>query len=236
MRKKIIVTGGTGRFGQLLKKIKTSYIVYFPSKKELDILNSNKIENYFNKKRPNFVIHLAGLSRPMNIHNTNINKSIDLNIIGTANVTKACSRKKIKLIYLSTNYVYEGTKGNYKETDPVKPINSYAWSKLGGEASVQLYKNSLILRTCMTEKPFVHKKAFVDAKTSFLYQEEVAKILFKLINKKGIINIGGKSQYIYDFAKKDNNKVKKIYLKKTKNFPKNSSINSSKLKSLIKIK
>ena len=236
MRKKIIVTGGTGRFGQLLKKIKTSYIVYFPSKKELDILNSNKIENYFNKKRPNFVIHLAGLSRPMNIHNTNINKSIDLNIIGTANVTKACSRKKIKLIYLSTNYVYQGTKGNYKETDPVKPINSYAWSKLGGESSVQLYKNSLILRTCMTEKPFVHKKAFVDAKSSFLYQDEVAKILFKLINKKGIINVGGKSQYIFDFVKKYNKKIKKNYLKKTKNFPKDSSINSSKLKSLIKIK
>ena len=236
MRKKIIVTGGTGRFGQLLRKIKTNYIVYFPSKKELNILNSNKIEKYFNKKKPNFVIHLAGLSRPMNIHNTNIDKSIDLNIIGTANITKACSKKKIKLIYLSTNYVYQGTTGNYKETDPVKPINSYAWSKLGGEASVQLYKNSLILRTCMTEKPFVHKKAFVDAKTSFLYQDEVAKILFKLINKKGIINVGGKSQYIFDFAKKYNKKVKKIYLKKIKNFPKDSSINSSKLKSLIKIK
>ena len=59
MRKKIIVTGGTGRFGQLLKKIKTNYIVYFPSKKELDILNLNKIEKYFNKKKPKFVIHLA---------------------------------------------------------------------------------------------------------------------------------------------------------------------------------
>ena len=44
MRKKIIITGGTGRFGQLLRKIKTKYIVYFPTKKELDILNSNKIE------------------------------------------------------------------------------------------------------------------------------------------------------------------------------------------------
>ena len=236
MKKKIIITGGTGRFGKLLRKIKTKFIVYFPSKKELDILNSSKIEKYFNKKKPDFVIHLAGLSRPMNIHDKNINKSIDLNIIGTANVTKACSRKKIKLIYLSTNYVYEGTKGNYKETDPVKPINSYAWSKLGGEASVQLYKNSLILRTCMTEKPFVHKKAFVNAKTSFLYQDEVAKILFKLINKKGIINVGGKSQYIFDFAKRDNKKVKKIYLKKMENFPKDSSINSSKLKSLIKVK
>ena len=203
MRKKIIITGGTGRFGQLLRKIKTKYIVYFPSKKELDILNLNKIEKYFNKKKPNFVIHLAGLSRPMNIHNSNINKSIDLNIIGTANVTKACSRKKIKLIYLSTNYVYQGTKGNYKETDPVKPINSYAWSKLGGEASVQLYKNSLILRTCMTEKPFVHKKAFANVKTSFLYHEDVVKILFKVLKEKGILNIGGKAQFIYNFAKNE---------------------------------
>ena len=236
MKKKIVVTGGTGRFGQILKKIKTNHLIYFPSKKELDILNYNKIEKYFKRKKPSIVIHLAGLSRPMKIHEKNINKSIDLNIVGTANITKACSQKKIKLIYLSTNYVYPGTKGNYKENDPVKPVNNYAWSKLGGEASVQLYKNSLILRVCMTEKPFIHKKAFGNAKTSFLYQDEVAKIIFKLLSKKGIINIGGKSQFIYDFAKKDNKSIKKIFWKKgLDNFPKNSSINTSKLKTLIKI-
>ena len=53
----------------------------------------------------------------MDIHEKNINKSIDLNIIGTANVTKVCKQHDIKLIYFSTNYVYPGTKGNYKETD-----------------------------------------------------------------------------------------------------------------------
>ena len=170
----------------------------------------------------------------MSVHEKNIIKSIDLNIIGTANVTKACAKKNIKLIYLSTNYVYPGTRGNYNESDPLKPINNYAWSKLGGEASVQLYKNSLILRVCMTEKPFVHKKAFMNAKTSFLYQEEVAKIFFKLLNKKGVINIGGKSQFIYDFAKKTNKNIQKAYLhKNSKNFPINSSINSSKLKSFL---
>ena len=68
----------------------------------------------------------------MEIHNKNISKSIDLNIIGTCNVVKVCEKFKIKLIYFSTGYVYPGTKGNYKETDPVNPINKYAISKLGG--------------------------------------------------------------------------------------------------------
>ena len=75
---------------------------------------------------------------------------------------------KIKLIYFSTNYVYPGKKGNYRETDPLLPINSYAWSKLGGECSVKLYKNSLIVRLCMCEKPFIHKAAFDDFLTNFI--------------------------------------------------------------------
>lgn len=234
--KKIIVTGGTGRFGNILKKCKTRYKLIFPTKNQLDILDLKKIRNYIKKIRPKFLIHLAGLSRPINIHNIDISRSINLNIIGTANVTKACFENNIKLIYFSTNYVYPGTKGNYKESDPVLPVSNYAWSKLGGEASVKLYKNSLILRVSMTEKPFVHKKAFANARTNFLYHEEVVKILFKLINQKGIINVGGKSHNIFDFAKKDNLKVKKIYLKKKSNLgiPFNSSTNISKLKKILK--
>ena len=42
----------------------------------------------------------------------------------------------------------------------------------------------------MTEKPFVHKKAFSDIKLNFIYHEEIAKILFQIINKKGVLNIG----------------------------------------------
>jgi len=182
--KKIIITGGTGRFASTLKKEKTKYKLFFPNKKKLNIENFKTIKTYLKKINPDFLIHLAGLSRPMSIHEMNIKKSIDLNIIGTANITKACEERNIKLIFFSTNYVYPGVKGNYKENDSLLPVNSYAWSKLGGEASVQLYKNSLILRVCMTEKPFVHKVAFSNIKTSFTYHENIAKILFKLINKK----------------------------------------------------
>ena len=172
----------------------------------------------------------------MKEHYHNIEKSINLNIIGTANITKACNKQNIKLIYFSTNYVYPGIKGNYSEKDTLLPVNNYAWSKLGGEASVQLYRNSLILRVCMAEKPFVHKQAFINVKTSFIYQEEVAKILFKLINKKGVINIGGESRYVYNFAKKENKNIKKIYLKKhlDQGMPINSSVSINKLKKIIK--
>tara|TARA_Y100000022_G_scaffold144871_1_gene126560 strand:- start:116 stop:643 length:528 start_codon:yes stop_codon:yes gene_type:complete len=172
----------------------------------------------------------------MRIHEEDITKSINLNIIGTANVTKCCYKQNIKLIYFSTNYVYPGVRGNYREKDPLLPVNYYAWSKLGGETSVHLYKNSLILRICMTEKPFVHKKAFKNVRTNFIYHEDVAKILFKLINKTGIINVGGKSQSIYDFAKKENKNIKKTFLKKKKNYgiPFNSTMNLNKLKLIIK--
>ena len=234
--KKIIITGGTGRFGFILKNNKTKHKLFFPNKRELDIKKLKTIKNYLALKKPNILIHLAGLSRPMNVHEKNIKKSIDLNIIGTANITKACEEKNVKLIYFSTNYVYPGTVGNYKENDSLLPVNNYAWSKLGGESSVHLYNNSLILRVCMTEKPFVHKEAFSNVKTSFMYHEVVAKILFKLINKKGIINIGGPSMSIYDFARKDNKSIISKKLKKNNKIgmPINSSLNINKMKKILR--
>ena len=205
--KKIVFTGGSGRFGSIIKKSKSKYKLFFPSRKELDVNNLKKIKNYLKKIKPNYLVHMAAVSRPMSIHEKNINLSIKTNIIGTSNIGLACFEKNIKLVYFSSSYVYPGVSGNYKETDPVKPEMNYSKSKLGGECAVSMYKNSLILRICMTEKPFKHDKALVDAKTSFMYQDEFKEIFFKLINKKGIINIGGKSQSIYNFAKKDNPKV-----------------------------
>ena len=229
--KKIVITGGEGRFAKTLKNNNKKLNIFFPNKKELDILSIKSIENYFKKTKPKYVLHAAGLSRPMNIHDKKISKSIDLNIIGTANVVKICKKYKIKIIYFSTNYIYPGKKGNYKEYDPILPINSYAWSKLGGECSVMLYDNSLILRLCMCEKPFVHNFAFSDIKANFMFHEDFVKIIPKILNKKGILNIGGKVQTIYNFAKKNNPKVKKKSGKKI--FPPNPSMNISKLKKLI---
>ena len=232
----IVVTGGSGRFAQSLKKTKSKYKFIYPSKNLLNITNLNSIKKFLKKVRPKSVLHLAALSRPMIEHDKNISKSINLNIVGTANLVNICSQLKIKLIYFSTNYVYPGKKGDYKEYDPVLPWNNYAWSKLGGECAVQMYNNSLILRVCMTEKPFIHKKAFANVKLNFIFHDAIAKILVKILNKKGIINVGGPTKTVYNFAKKYNPNVKKIYIKKnsSNNFPLNPFMNLSKLKKIIK--
>ena len=232
---KIVVTGGTGRFGSVLKKSKFNYQLLFPKKNKLNITKFESIKRYLVKTKPFCLIHLAGLSRPMKIHEKEISRSIELNIIGTANIVRACKMLNIKLIYLSTSYVYPGKKGNYKETDPLLPSNNYAWSKLGGESAVQMYKNSLIIRASMTEKPFVHKKAFTNVFTNFIYHEDFIKIFKKLINKKGVINVGGPTKSVYNFVKKENKKIKKTTLRNNKKtlMPINSSMNLGKLKKYL---
>ena len=170
--KKILITGSDSRFGKILKNLKTKKKLIFKNKKQLNILSLISIRKNLKKIKPDYILHLAGLSRPMKLHEKNIKKSIDLNIIGTCNIVNEASRFNIKIIYLSSNYIYPGDNGNYKETEPLKPWNNYGWSKLGGECAVQMYRNSLILRLCMTEKPFIHKKAFTNVKSNFIFQEE----------------------------------------------------------------
>ena len=168
----------------------------------------------------------------MSIHDKMINKSIDLNIIGTSNLVKVCNNFNIKIIFFSTSYVYPGKKGNYKETDPLLPWNNYGWSKLGAESAVQMYKNSLIIRACMTEKPFVHKFAFSNVRSNFIFHDEFIKLFIKVIKKKGVINIGGSQQTVFQFAKKYNDKVKKI--KSKGELPLKMDMNLSKYKKLTK--
>ena len=239
LTKKTLVTGKSSRFCKYLKNHLNSKSTIFVSKKEFNILNFKSMENFIRNKKIKlkYLIHVAGLSRPMSIHEKNICESIDLNIIGTANIVKICKKFNIKLIFISSSYVYPGSSGNYSENSPLKPFNNYSWSKLGGESSVHMYKNSLILRICMTDYPFIHKKAIKGAFTSFTFNKNVAELIPHILNQKGILNVGGKKREIYKFAKKfSNNKITSINYKKILNFPKDSSLNLNKLKDIIKRK
>ena len=84
----------------------------------------------------------------------------------------------------------------------------------------------------MTEKPFIHDKAYANVKLNFIFQEEAAQLILKVINKKGIINLGGPTRTIYNFAKKYNKKIKKIYSKGE--FPKKLDMNLKKLEKFKK--
>ncbi len=103
---------------------------------------------------------------------------------------------------------------------------------MGAESAVQMYKNSLIIRACMTEKPFLHKSAFGNVKSNFIFHDNFAKMFLKTLNKRGVINIGGKSQTIFQFAKKFNSNVKKI--KSNGEFPLKMDMNLKKINKILK--
>ena len=92
MKGLILVTGGDGKFSKVLKSKNKILNFYFATKKECNILNINSIEKIIKKTKPRTIMHCAALSRPMNIHEKDIIRSIDIKIIGTSNITKDCKK------------------------------------------------------------------------------------------------------------------------------------------------
>ena len=234
---KILVTGGNGEFCKYLVEQGKEHSFLTPTKEEADIRHYWNLDRYFysHQKEFDYVIHAAAITRPMVIHEDHPKLSIHTNIIGTSNVVLMCERYNKKIIYISTDYVYSGKYGNYKETDSLKPFTKYGWSKLGGECAVQMYDNHLILRMAMNKKPFPHPKALKDMRKSLMYIQDAAKITLKLLDQKGIINVGGKSQSVYDFVKEENPNVEPIYLNDISdvNMATDCSMDTTKMKEVI---
>jgi len=227
---KILFTGGDGHLNSKFKELNDNEFIFL-NKQELDITNPKSIQDVFESYDFDYVIHSAAITRPMTLHDENPNLSIEVNIIGTANIVKECIKHNKKLIYISTDYIYDGVNGNYSEESEIKPFNKYGWSKLGGECSVQLHENHLIIRLAMVEYPFPYEAAFDNVYKSCMWSDEVPETILKLIDQRGILNLGGKSQSIWDFAKDRYPNLKRIQA--PKELVKNTTFNTSKLKSLL---
>ena len=104
---KILITGSDGRFGKILKRIKTKKKLIFKNKKELNIMSTTSIKNCLKKNKPKCILHLAGLSRPMNVHDKNIAKSIDLIQRNEVNLIENDSSKKTYFTFPTRQDVLE---------------------------------------------------------------------------------------------------------------------------------
>ncbi len=197
---KILFTGGTGLLGMHVKRLMPESI--FPGHDEFDICDFDRMSRFLEGKDISLICHAAAFTSPPKI-NANPRLALDANIVGTCNVARLCMERNIKLIYLSTDYVFKGDRGMYKEDDAVLPANKYAWSKLGGECAARMLDNSLIVRTSFGEMSFPYEKAFVDQWTSRLRVDELARRLVKLIGSDltGTIHIGGKKQTVFEYAR-----------------------------------
>lgn len=229
---KILISGGNGLLARELIKANPGHEVKACDHYELDVSDYAAVDGAIRLHTPDVFIHCAALTNPMVLHDEDPLRSINTNIIGTANVTMACQRHGVKLVYISTDYVYKGERGDYKEDDEVLPINRYAWSKLGGECAVRLLDNFLILRCSHCPRPFRHPKAFVDCTKSSIYTDEIAGLIWQLIDKDatGIYNVGGPTCTVYEFAKQENPDIGQITRAEIGDWvPKDISMNLEKL-------
>lgn len=210
---KILLTGGSGLLGKELLKLNPNIIA--PSHESLDICNqSHTIESILSIK-PDIIIHAAALTDDR-IVNKEQEKALTTNIIGTTNVSIAALRSGARLVYLSTDYIYKGDRGNYKETDEILPFNLYSWTKLGGECSVKAVKNHLIIRTSFGDT-FNYKQAFTDKYTSKDYVETLAPMILEaaISPLTGVLNLGTERKSLYNYAYKTKNDVIPVRIDET---------------------
>jgi len=153
---RLLVTGASGLLGsKIVGLAREDYEVIplhntnslHPNSLKLDITNQNQVFNLFNKLKPDAAIHTASET---NVDKCETEKKLawEVNVDGTRNIAEACQKSGAKLLYISTDYVFNGKKGNYNEEDEPNPINYYGVTKLEGEKQIISHcRNYVILRT-----------------------------------------------------------------------------------------
>lgn len=198
--KHILFTGGNGLLGSEFKKIRPD--VHYTGHADFDVTDYGQMSGYVRERGYDTIVHAAAFTSPPAIDKDPL-KALWVNVVGTCNVVKLCMEFDMRMIYICTDYVFKGDRGRYAETDPVYPVNKYAWSKLGGECAVRLYGKSLIVRTTFGPNVFPYEKAFVDQWTSRESVSTIARMISALIDTDatGTVHVGGARKTVYEFAK-----------------------------------
>ncbi len=161
---KILITGSNGLLGQkivrqLSNNSKLNYLatsqgqnrnIACPSTNysSLDITNAVEVSNTISKYSPDYIIHTAAITN-VDYCELNTSECEKVNVTGTKNLFDAAKKNGTHFLFLSTDFVFDGKKGNYKETDKPNPLSVYAKSKLDGELILMNsnYSNWSIART-----------------------------------------------------------------------------------------
>lgn len=200
---KILLTGGTGRLGTALRELLPGLIA--PGREELDITDLSSVERALERYQPQVVVHAAAYT---DVARAETEKALcwKVNVGGTRNMVRAALNHPLHFVHISSDYVFWGDVGSYKEDDPVGPVrNYYALSKLAAEEVVRVLPKYLILRTSFRPSPFPYPVAFEDMFTSQDYLEVIApEIALAIRNLDSIsydtLHIATKRKSIYVLA------------------------------------
>lgn len=232
---KVFITGGKGLVGSFLSSafMDRGDEVYSPGREEFDITNRDMVINAVKLVKPDILIHCAAFT-DVDGCTLNPKKAYLVNAIGTQNVVEGCSSVNCRMVYLSTDFVFDGRKGlPYSEVDTPNPLSVYGQTKLFGEYYVShLLGNFLILRVSRVfgekgrnfasllpelmkkEKKIVLTNNLINSPT---YVVDLVEAVIFLIKKDvfGIVNVCNKGEcswYEYALKVKEFLKVKDVEL------------------------
>jgi dTDP-4-dehydrorhamnose reductase/SAM-dependent methyltransferase len=223
----IVLFGGSGCLGVELKKLNPKLIC--PPSYDVDISDLDEVKKFIDFHKPDIVINAAAKTDNRVVEKNACN-AIETNIIGAANVAMVCTYNDIRLVYISTDYIYKGDKGNYKEIDEILPFNIYSWTKLGGECSTVAVKNHLIIRTSFGSN-FKYNEAFIDKWSSKDYVDKIAPLIYEaaISPLTGVLNLGTERKTLYDHAVERNETVSPVKIADTNyHTPYDTSLNLQK--------
>ena len=220
---KVLVTGSAGLVGrQVVKDLSNSHQVfscYNESKPEygdsvkMDLKNHKMISSVLTEKKPEIVIHLGAMTG-VDLCEKERTSASEINTKATEIIAKECSKLNSFLVYVSTDYVFDGNLGMYKEDNVTNPLGFYGESKLEGEKVVQNFSTNWCI--ARTSTPFgLHptKKSFpmwvienlqkqkqidilIDQFTSPTYIPNLSRMLIEISERRitGVIHAAGASK------------------------------------------
>ena len=232
-RLRILITGASGLYGSKLANLaeKKGHQVFsaynqhqaaFGKPVRIEISDKDRVEKIFRQLAPEIVVHAATLT---DVDKCELNKELawKINVEGTENITRAAKTSNAFLLYISTDYVFNGETGQYEETDLPDPINYYGLTKLKAEEQVKTITNDYCIARASviygatpaagkvnfalwihnTLKKGEKVKALVDQWNSPTLNTNLARMTLEIIEKRlrGTFHLSGATRISrYDFA------------------------------------
>jgi dTDP-4-dehydrorhamnose reductase len=230
MKNKILVTGSNGQLGNELRELAINFSQYqfvFTDVEELSITDENAVENFFRDNQPVYLINCAAYTA-VDTAESNLELANDINGAAVGILGAASKRYGTKFVHISTDYVFDGNATSpLKESDPVKPVNTYGSSKLLGEQLAYLnnsdtitirtswvysfYGNNFVKTMMRLMKERDHIGVVADQIGSPTYAADLAEAIMKIITsgkwQAGIYNFSNEGVISwFDFA----NEIRKL--------------------------
>lgn len=211
MRVNLFVTGGNGRMGrELIPQLEArGWRVTAPGSRDLDITDETAVACALELARPEVTLHLAAYTDVAGAEKER-DRCWAINVTGTRNIARHVQGR---LVHFSTDYVFDGERGLYTETDAPNPSNYYSLTKTVAEEAARSARSALIVRTTFKDAVWRYPIAFDDQFTSADFTDVIAAEILRLMLNLGrvqdeVLHVVTERKSVYELARRRNQDVR----------------------------